>query len=63
MKRLAPALMAMALLAGVVTTAPAHAAEDEDVEDVRLNRYISVRTDRTAAVTVALEKGILRLDR
>lgn len=51
MKRLWMSLMAMVTLAGVVTTAPAHAAEDEEIDDVRLGRYISVRTERTAAVT------------
>lgn len=51
MRRLRLALMVLVLVTSAVATAPAHAAEGDDAEEVRLNRYLSVRTDRTAAVT------------
>ncbi|MEM7287178.1 MAG: hypothetical protein AAF480_12560 [Actinomycetota bacterium] len=51
MRRRRYAMLVFAILAAVLATAPAQAAESEDVEDVRLRRYLTVRTNRTAAVT------------
>ena len=52
MRHLRFAVLILVLLGSALVTAPAQAAEgDDDVEDVRLGRYVSVRTSRTAAVT------------
>lgn len=52
MRRLRFALVVLVMITAALAAAPAQAAESEDdIEEVRLNRYLSVRTDRTAAVT------------
>ena len=51
MKRFPIVLIVLGLLAGVLAVSPAQAAEGDDIEDVRLGRYLNVRTNRTAAVT------------
>ena len=51
MRRTPIAVLVLALFASILAIAPAQAAEGDDVEDVRLSRYLNVRTSRTAAVT------------